>query len=224
MSYRFTMNFKKVNSELEAIKIINKIQNRLLVKENFEKFIDDNFLYYVQKLRLLDIEIKNVGKIKYFNQIQDMIELSTKIPFCYWANYKLLGVVGEGETDIGFDKTIFFQNSSDQDYPYSNFEGLCVDIDNEIKKAKTMSVEELSHNTDYDVESIEGDIDYYRRTYIYDYVYKLLDLDNFLWRKEFKKENMFVFNMSIPVAYNHFELYEWFVDIMKKKIKNQVSN
>ena len=197
MSYRFTMNFKKVNSELEAMQIINKISKLLLVKENFEKLVNDNYLFFKHELLQLDINIKNIDKLKYY---------------------------GEQDFGIEFDKSIYFQNSTDQDYPYEEFEGLCDKIDKEIQIAKRMEAEELDIYLEcHDIEYIKEDVDYYRRTYVYDYVYRLLNLNYWLYKKDFEKQNMFAFNMSIPVAYNHFELYKWFIEIMKNKelVKNE---
>lgn len=177
MSYGFDLMFKQVSNKLEAYELAHEFANKCY-KKGME-YIEDS-KYYIPSMRL------RCGEKADEYWLYRLFSFS----FIYWEKYNLLAVLGQRYPEEArelFDLQVYFQNSTDQDYEFEEW-GNCIPLFNElVDKAKNMSVDEIYaiFNTDgkdwYEKEDIEKNLDYYRRSAVYEQIYALLDLNAWLW-------------------------------------------
>ena len=175
MSYGFTLNFIKVKDKTEAYNKAYEITEEQW--KHRSKIIADNAFYAPS--------FRNIGEL---NKLADTFWVCSLFTtsFTYWEQYNLLAVIGD---DRFFPEkmkvcTIYFQNSCDQDYNYKEWQNLCPEIDNIIKEVENMSIEHLLKVLDIDIEDMDADEispDYYRSWLIYHRVFKLLNLEKWLY-------------------------------------------
>jgi hypothetical protein len=106
--------------------------------------------------------------------------------FFYLAEHELLGVFGVPTVvqDI-FDKTIYFQNSCDQDYDFDEWAAVPVFAQIAEKwRTATDEAVKAKYIAERDGECDEGcaDLDYYRRTFAYDEIWALCE--GYMWHDE----------------------------------------
>ncbi len=200
MSYGFELYFKQVNSKEEAFEFALKVVNN--VKKNATERIK-NAKFYIPSHREMEE-----------NKLADEYWLYSTFTnsFTYWEEYNLLGMFSvriPKETEEMFDTKFYFQNSTDQNYDYSQW-GTKINYFNEvIDKVKKMSVEELfegpimkywyHHEEDEEVwnelrESIEKDPEYYYQSSVYHIIFNELDLDT--WMDDENESEKFIrFNL-----------------------------
>lgn len=105
----------------------------------------------------------------------------------YWPQHDyMVAIVGSNIPDklkTGMS-TVFFQNGSDQDYPFSEWSDKIDLFVKEKGKIRSMKDEELRSKLDWDC-----DLDYIRRSLLYQNIFNQLALDNWLYKT--KDENGF---------------------------------
>ena len=174
MSYRLDLCFKNCKPK-DVYK--NMCEFEELVLKNADKYIKDN-LIYVRIDRERDVFYNN-GKINEF------ISTLFKHHIWYCEEISALCVVwGSDIKEINdwFDGYVYFQDSCDQDYEYEtwDFNKSFRKIKNRIKKMKTDKfVKEYIQSNDYydedDKEDILKNVDYYRRTFVYQTIENIID-------------------------------------------------
>jgi hypothetical protein len=96
--------------------------------------------------------------------------------FFYIPEHNLLGVFGvpDAVKDI-FDLTCYFQNSCDQDYPFTDWNGIPV-FEQIAEKWKNATEEEVYKAFEYPEEHEEPiDYDYYRRSFAYNEIWRMCE-------------------------------------------------
>lgn len=124
MSYGFDMGFAQANSLQEALKIALEYTQSQMTKKNIKKTIRDN-RYYIPSVRtgyFADEKSKN-RKANALADTADRYWLDAlfNFRFLYWEEHKLLGIVMILPKSVSekWPLSVYFQNSSDHDYPLS---------------------------------------------------------------------------------------------------------
>ena len=182
MSYNATINFKTVK-EGELYAFLKKIKDTC--KEKFDEIAEDNYIFMpsINKEYLL----KNDSE--YAKDQLDRAWMRNSIfsyRFFYIPEHNLLGVFGTPVKDI-FDLTCYFQNSCDQDYDFEDWKGIPIfeQIAEKWKNATDSDTKEYYYNRygDFGDEEENGvDLDYYRRTFAYDEIWKMCE--HFLYSED----------------------------------------
>lgn len=178
MGYRLDLSFK--NCEPNAIyKHLEEFENLLL--NNAEEYIKQNLCF----LRI------DTEKDRWYNvdQVDNFIARLFKHHIWYCQEIQSLCIVcGSNikEIDEWFDGYVYFQNSTDQNYPYEtwDFNAMFRGIKEHIKNMPVNDlVEEYLKTHDYyEKDEILKDLDYYRKDLIYETCEKLI---NPIWEKGF---------------------------------------
>lgn len=212
MSYRFNMFFKQVNNKEEAYDLA--IKTTKLMYKNMAEYILDN-KYYIPSIKSLvndDITEKVLEETdRYW-----LLELFS-LNFTYWEEYKLLGLLGWNYPnpikDL-YNVGICFQNSCDQDYDYEEwgtdinlFSEVITEIKDENNLDKLIKICFPCGYSKYDLEDLESDIDYYKKTAIYNLIFDKLHLNDWIYHREDDNNKYFT----------HFYLQA--LDCMEKHIK-----
>lgn len=183
MSYSATINFKTVK-EGELYGFLNQIKDAC--KEKFDEIAKDNFIFMPSINK--DYLLKNDSE--YAKDQLDRAWMRNSVfsyRFFYIPEHNLLGVFGvpDGVDEI-FDLTCYFQNSCDQDYPFTDWNGIPVfeEIANKWKNATDSEVIEHYHNRYGGVyeEEWDSDLEYYRRSFAYDEIWEMCE--TYLYHEE----------------------------------------
>lgn len=206
MSYGFNLYFKQVKNKKEAFDIALKFVN---ICFNYSKEYLDNFTYHIPSKRtisekklteMLEDHPKTKDIVWRFGKALDMADDNWlyeifNFRFVYWEKEKLLAVLGEKfpqEAKDLMDVSIYFQNSTDQNYELSEW-GTKIKVFNKIiRKFRRISKQKLLKITkercdwldESDDERILKNCEYYKLTAIYDGIYETLHLNNWLWDNE----------------------------------------
>lgn len=207
MSYAVGFHIvKNVESVEDAIVKINNFFETI----NKEEYID-NFLNYLSYL-FFDNKIK---KIDYFDKkvqeiIEEFVTNISRFKFIYWKEQKMLGLASLNYSwkysNINFVRYVEFQNSTDNDYNLKTWENLSPNINSIVEHFKKMSNEELikqfeeKYDSSYDKKD-NADLEYYRKTFIYDAIEKKLDIMNYLYNK--KSDKFTILNMFYDYKKDH---------------------
>lgn len=179
MSYYATINFKTVK-EGELYGFLKQIKDAC--KAKFAEIAKDNFIYMPSINK--DYLLKNDSE--YAKDQIDRAWMRNSIfsyRFFYIPEHNLLGVFGvpDDVKDI-FDLTCYFQNSCDQDYPFTDWNGIPV-FEKIANKWKNATDEEVYKAFEYPDEHKEPiDYDYYRRSFAYDEIWKMSE--NYLYSED----------------------------------------
>lgn len=200
MSYSFELLFleQEIPTEGDALKCAMDMAKRLasdpaLAKEQIASFS----LLIKKRLRMAGAKWWNGGveRDAFMRTeaarlaIETAIDSMFSLRFVYWPQHRLMAHVGgaispqarEGMHDV------FFQNSCDQDYEYSDWPDAIPFFKQEKERVlATPDAKLVAGYPDFDGE----DVGYIRRTYLYDQIFKGLALNDWLWRTE--EENGFV--------------------------------
>lgn len=173
MSYRFQMNFKQCESKEEAFTIALAI-----TKEYFrhaKSVIKDNIYYFPS--------IQRGGNKEYELADEWFLVNLFSLRFVWWEDKKLLGLNNDSDfLKSFFDTEVYFQNSCDQDYEYDGWDDK-IDFFKETKrKIQERTKEELLKCSTYFNESdLEDDLEYCKRTILYDMIFSELDLNAWMY-------------------------------------------
>ena len=99
-----------------------------------------------------------------------------EITFLYWGKYNLLGVIGCLPEKLAATMPyVFFQNSTDQDYDFSEWPKFGF-FGDKITQVKSMSLSDIKEQFDYEMD--EG---YLRRSLVYENISKCLGIETYLY-------------------------------------------
>jgi len=175
MSYELSMQFKEVKGDI--LKEIAKIKFEL--KQKINTIIEEN-ISYIPSMRF-----ENRGLPDNVLEAKDSAWLQKVMTFkvVCWPQYNLIGIVAP--YDIEGAKKVFFQNSCDQDYDYSEWPEIEF-FQKIIKEVDSMKAEQLMEIfSDWD----DTPLDYIKRSYVYNKVCEELGVIRWLYnQKEISEE------------------------------------
>lgn len=177
MSYWFGMSFVKCKKD-ELLKKMQEMKENDLNKEYAEKLIKDN-IWYRPSMDIEDTQLRVWKWNKWW------VEKLFTHRYVYWEKYELLGVSSEILAH-GFTTQIYFQNSSDQNYEYNEWSGI-PEFEETVKSIRGLSNETILEGYVEDVEECNDKdevIEYARKTLVYNKIYEMLELDNWLWGRD----------------------------------------
>lgn len=168
MSYRCFISFKKMQAE-EIIPFLKSFKQEAI--NRLEQIAEKNCAYcpYIDKSE--DTVFNNT----IINEQKLWVRHVLSFRFFYDKEFKLLGVLGVcSPLEDMFDKTVYFQNSCDQDYPKEEYEGI-EKFEEIYDKWMNKSSEEINklYKEEYDEDLTNDSVDenYYRRTWAYDEIW-----------------------------------------------------
>lgn len=185
MSYYFTMAFATVQDRNSAFELCQKTVNLLSEKPQVQEHAKN--MYQSFKMRCfyegVKLEDGELGNFLRDMWVQDVFQ----VRFVYWPQHKLLALCGDNYPKAVkslFGPQIQFQNAVDQDYEVDTWDpnvsifGAIIDG---ISKAGDETIRSL---LGYDEDETFGDEDYARRSAVYKAIFKVLDLDNWLYGRD----------------------------------------
>lgn len=170
MSYSATICFKTVEHK-ELYKFFGSL--KAFCKANFEQTAKDNFIFMPTINR--DYMLKEDSR--YAKEQLDRAWMRNAVfnfRFFYLPQHNLLGMFNIPTVARRlFDATCFFQNSTDQNYDYEDWNGVPL-FEKIAEKWKNATDEEVIAAHDYPDELRESkNFDYYRKTFAYDEIWKI---------------------------------------------------
>jgi len=182
MSYSCSISFKKMEAS-EIIPFLREIKKTCC--EKIEEIAKENYLWcpFIRKHLYTPEKFSAIPS-------EEMIESEawTKSLFTFRYFYldemSLLGIFGVPSCiEPMFDKTVYFQNSCDQDYERSEWEGIGA-FENIYDKYDKMSVEKLLEKDEDAKESYEDNptserLGYWKRSLAYKEIWS--HIENYLW-------------------------------------------
>lgn len=188
MSYSCEIHFiSDVKKEDMYTYIRNEVDKQ---KEKFEKIAEENidmcFWKYEYPETKEDLIKEEYCYLLRWDTAEYLANQCLGLRFIYWKNLELLGIMGD--TDSGI--SIIFQNSTDQNYEFSCYKGIkCIsDIVTKYKIMDDESVKKKYQDRFGSQEDI-GDIEYYRRSFCYNEIYKFLEINDFIYNKDSFSKN-----------------------------------
>lgn len=164
--------------------------------------VNNMFAYLPGTENLFNI-YKEKGKVRLWDISRHeliMLEQIFTYRFVYWKHLKLLAVLGNQSDKTNFDVgPIVFQNGSDQDYEYSEWDTIITD-DPSRKALKELRDKVSNGDLDdvvrkkYDYDEEDFSLDYCRKSYLYAYIEKELQIRAWLYNKT--DDDIISFNMS----------------------------
>ena len=182
MSYGFSMAFTPCNSFERALMIGAQCSDLLRKPENTKHLINDN-LIFLPSLRYHD----DVNPFSDGNWLHRFFTMR----FVYWDSQKILGLVIDNPEANGlgefFDHSIYFQNSTDQDYDIDVWPTSCPWFSEIVANHSSITVQGLLKKERWNgttAKDMEENFLYYVRSDIYGDVYSGLCLNNWLYGEE----------------------------------------
>jgi hypothetical protein len=122
MSYRFTFYFK---NDIKDIKDFLEFQEKVTNSFSLNNFIKLLDTWIIDKAFLV-----KKGKLplnRFYSELYLKCQ-SISMSFYFWPEYDLVGTIlnygSNKDIENLYDCSFYFQDSSDEDYPYSSYEGL----------------------------------------------------------------------------------------------------
>ena len=213
MSYYANMYFKKVESMEEALTIANNFMLEFCTEENLKTFVDDFVYDLIIKIRRENISISQSSFYKHNEFYANLWQSLLIYKFLYYPKHKLLALCTHPSTLTKkfFNCRIGFQNSTDQDYEYETWIPLGDFFKNKVEEFKTMSNKDLLKYSPYlDEDDLRDSyMDYHRKSAMYNFVWKELDLDNWLYTKQSFNNSFIPLNMCVPVIYDNYKIRDY---------------
>ena len=169
-------------SQVNVLPFVDMVSDELA--NSSKEYIERN-AFYIPSLRYKSED----------NRIDDYwLNTLFEISFVYWPEKQLLGLCGDGYPDNVkemFTSFVYFQNSTDRDYDYADWPMSYVFqkhvYDSVVMDKKSVIQKYMKVNNCDSKEAKEfygSDPLYFRRSLVYDSVYKDLALDDWLWGKD----------------------------------------
>lgn len=164
MSYSCEINFKHIEAE-DIPEFFLKLKKHAV--ENLENIANDEYCFYKETMYKT---IENWARLAIFNY-----------RWFYDKENKLLGVFSiQNCMKNLFDSTIYFQNSCDQDYDYSDWNGIEL-FENIANKWKNATIDDVVKALDYELcennfdefDTSEEGVEYNKRSLCYDEIWKM---------------------------------------------------
>lgn len=221
MSYGFDMAFAHTADEKAAFCLARSYVDKCTKKENARKFIEDNTIY------IPSIRYSHIEEATNMAEVADRYWLETlfKFRFLYWPKYRLLGLVGSNRIDDpAFPMSIYFQNSTDQNYDFQEWlEGNIpffkehVETITNIPQSKLFDICKDYLDEDTDLSNPEIEL-YMRQSLLYQRIFSALELQSWLYADDSKKDVPYIqFALSgIQDMYEASALHNILKDVKKK--------
>lgn len=181
MSYAFGMHFIEM-SQVNVLPFVDQVCDELA--NSSKEYIERN-VFYIPSLRYKSED----------NRVDDYwLNTLFEISFVYWPKKQLLGLCGYEYPDNVkemFTSFVYFQNSTDRDYDYADWPASYVfqkHVHDSVVMDKKSVIQKYMKVNNCDSkeakEFYDSDPHYFRRSLVYDSVYKDLALDDWLWGKD----------------------------------------
>ena len=160
MSYSCEISFKEINSE-EVYDFLVTLKNKLI--DNIENIAKYNYMYapFVRYQHKPYTKLENYSDIECNNS---WVKQVFTYRYFYLKEYNLLGIYGlPNSVQNLFDDTIYFQNSTDQDYDLTTWDKIKL-FKNAADKWKNCTNNYIIQTQDCDEDD---DIEYNRRSGCY---------------------------------------------------------
>lgn len=200
MSYAFDMSFAMAADEKEAFVLARHYVEKCMEKKNARKFIEDNTIY------IPSIRYSHIEKTNNMADVADRYWLENlfKFRFLYWPKYQLLGLVGSNRIDDpAFPMSIYFQNSTDQNYDFQEWlEGSIPFFKERVETITNMPQSKLfdicKDYLDEDTDLSNPEIELYmRQSVLYENIFSALQLNSWLYSSGSEKEAPYIqFSLS----------------------------
>lgn len=221
MSYGFDMAFAHVVDEKAAFSLARSYVDKCMEKENARKFIEDNTIY------IPSIRYSHIEEATNMAEVADRYWLETlfKFRFLYWPKYRLLGLVGSNRIDDpAFPMSIYFQNSTDQNYDFQEWlEGNIPFFKEHVETITNMPQSKLfdicKDYLDEDTDLSNPEIELYmRQSLLCQRIFSALELQSWLYADDSKKDVPYIqFALSgIQDMYEASALHNILKDVKKK--------
>lgn len=181
MSYSFGMFFMECKPEEVLCKCLEITKK---ITDEPTKLLDANRLYLPSYKYQISSENEFLNAKGIFDQM--WLYQLFNFRFVYWKDYQLLGLCGyDYNVKPDFKLHVEFQNSCDQNYEYSTWQGITC-FETVISEVESMTLEQIlnAYGDGYSIEEIETDLPYYKKSLIYKRIYDMLNLDSWLWGTE----------------------------------------
>ena len=183
MSYGFNMVFAEVpkNDLGKAMAYAKEFVNTQMLKA--KDIIKDN-KYYVPSVLYCPFGIPKEADLAWKEADRFWLNQLFSFRFVYWGQYGILGCCLNDEQNdkVSFPLSVYFQNSCDQDYAYSDWEdGNISFFMDKIAEAKAADSEKVIADHGCGEECPE---DYCRRAFLYDSIFSDLQLNDWLYGVE----------------------------------------
>lgn len=221
MSYGFDMAFAHIVDEKAAFSLARSYVDKCMEKENARKFIEDNTIY------IPSIRYSHIEEATNMAEVADRYWLETlfKFRFLYWPKYRLLGLVGSNRIDDpAFPMSIYFQNSTDQNYDFQEWlEGNIPFFKEHVETITNMPQSKLfdicKDYLDEDTDLSNPEIELYmRQSLLYQRIFSALEFQSWLYADDSKKDVPYIqFALSgIQDMYEASALHNILKDVKKK--------
>jgi len=188
MSYAFQMTFLEVPKE-KVMSVCTKVVNQQW--KNSDKILEENLVFIpsVRNCCQQDISVKDYNISPWKETDRFWLKNLFLIEFLYWEQYGLLGILGADLSKLsGKSIQIYFQNSTDQNYEYKEWNGISA-FEEVVKEICTLPDTEIRKIVSCCDDEDELDMEYYRKTAVYQKIYDMLDLKSWLWQRNGKMLN-----------------------------------
>ena len=171
MSSAIEMTFYKIGQN-NVLEVISKITEAF--RSDIDNILEENRIF---------IPSNRYSECAEADNNTWLMQVMTR-KFCYWKQYSLLGVVGNTPNVDGLKGySVYFQDSTDQDYEYAEWPPFKF-FKETIREVKSMSSADILKEMEWDEDDELPDEGYYRRTAVYKRIYDALGLENVLDDRE----------------------------------------
>ena len=193
MSYCFEMAFKKCSSYAKALEYASNYVYSITMTEMQYICKDNSYYLPFNRWSVENTDERLIEAVKQINSYY--LENLLSFRFVYFPEKKLLAIVGGNypRADKYFDKSIYFQNSCDQDYEVEEwgktkyFKQVWDKIFN-LTDEEFINLVKTEGKDWWDIDEMSSDPDklkYLRRSFVYDTIFKELDLENWLYSNNY---------------------------------------
>lgn len=178
MSYSFGMTFFEAKNKLEAYEKATEFVTALISMKTAMEYVRQNAIYF-QRLLFKD-EIRDID-CQIARLLGPWLSQLFTIRCTYWPQYNLLGIIGDEwpETCKSLAAgSVYFQNGTDQDYEYECWPTAIPFFKERVDAVKRMTDDEVRQISELNCD----DIEYVRRSLVYQTIAKDLTLDDWIYR------------------------------------------
>lgn len=198
MSYSLDILF--FNEPVSKDECIEKADNfcKEMLEQSFKEEIQAS-IPWIPSVRDGRLDTKTVNDPDFSLNETDkyFIQLLFRYKFVYWEKYKLLGVIHipvKTGPASNFSH-IYFQNSCDTDYEYETWDCL--------KDPCRQELTDIIDAVKNDDSNKYGEDEYQKKSYLYDKMTELLDIQKILWEDCDKYDSVEIFNLCRTPTIQH---------------------
>lgn len=178
MSYSFGMTFFEAKNKLETYEKATEFVTALISMKTAMEYVRQNAIYF-QRLLFKD-EIRDID-CQIARLLDPWLSQLFTIRCTYWPQHNLLGITGDEWPEACKNLaagSVYFQNSTDQDYEYECWPTAITFFKERVDAVKRMTDDEVQQISELNCD----DIEYVRRSLVYQTIAKDLTLDDWIYR------------------------------------------